>query len=151
VHLTAREPRERRRFEPIDLHRHDKRARVVAACNVLNAAFIVAGTIVVAILQKFGATLPQLFVLLGIANIVALIVVARTMPANGLRDFLTTMLRAMYRMEVKGAENLDPDKAGPNPIVALNHVSFLDAAVALSCWTRSRCSRSTTTSRSAGG
>jgi acyl-[acyl-carrier-protein]-phospholipid O-acyltransferase/long-chain-fatty-acid--[acyl-carrier-protein] ligase len=110
----------------------DKRARVVAACNVLNAAFIVAGTIVVAILQKFGATLPQLFVLLGIANIVALIVVARTMPANGLRDFLTTMLRAMYRMEVKGAENLDPDKAGPNPIVALNHVSFLDAAVALS-------------------
>ena len=52
------------------------------------------------------------------------------MPANGLRDFLTTMLRAMYRMEVKGAENFD--KAGPNPIVALNHVSFLDAAVALS-------------------
>ena len=52
------------------------------------------------------------------------------MPANGMRDFLTTMLRAMYRMEVKGAENFD--RAGPNPIVALNHVSFLDAAVALS-------------------
>jgi acyl-[acyl-carrier-protein]-phospholipid O-acyltransferase/long-chain-fatty-acid--[acyl-carrier-protein] ligase len=108
----------------------DKRARVVAACNVLNAAFIVAGTIVVAVLQKFGATLPMLFLLLGAANLVALIVVARTMPANGLRDFLTTMLRAMYRMEVKGAENFD--NAGPNPIVALNHVSFLDAAVALS-------------------
>ena len=60
------------------------------------------------------------------------VLIARTMPANGLRDFLTTMLRAMYRMEVKGAENLDPAKAGPNPIIALNHVSFLDAAVALS-------------------
>ena len=33
-------------------------------------------------------------------------------------------------MEVKGAENFA--KAGPNPIIALNHVSFLDAAVALS-------------------
>jgi len=110
----------------------DKRARVVAACNVLNAAFIVVGTLVVATLEHFGATLPQVFLLLGLANIVALIVVARTMPANGLRDFLTTMLRAMYRMEVKGAENLDPDRAGPNPIIALNHVSFLDAAVALS-------------------
>jgi len=110
----------------------DKRARVVAACNVLNAAFIVVGTLVVATLEHFGATLPQVFLLLGVANIVALIVVARTMPANGLRDFLTTMLRAAYRMEVKGAENLDPDKAGPNPIIALNHVSFLDAAVALS-------------------
>src|SRR3954453_6877482 len=110
----------------------DKRARVIAAVNVLNAAFIVAGTLVVAALQAFGATLPQLFLLLGVANLVTMVIVARTMPANGLRDFLTTMLRAMYRMEVKGAENLDADRAGPNPIIALNHVSFLDAAVALS-------------------
>jgi acyl-[acyl-carrier-protein]-phospholipid O-acyltransferase/long-chain-fatty-acid--[acyl-carrier-protein] ligase len=110
----------------------DKRARVVAAVNVLNAAFIVVGTLVVAALQSFGATLPQLFLLIGVANLVMLVWIARTMPANGLRDFLTTMLRALYRMEVKGAENLDSDKAGPNPIIALNHVSFLDAAVALS-------------------
>jgi acyl-[acyl-carrier-protein]-phospholipid O-acyltransferase/long-chain-fatty-acid--[acyl-carrier-protein] ligase len=108
----------------------DKRARVVAAVNVLNALFIVGGTLIVAALQSFGVTLPQLFLLLGAANLVALIVIARTMPANGLRDFLTTMLRAFYRMEVRGAENFD--NAGPNPIVALNHVSFLDAAVALS-------------------
>jgi len=108
----------------------DKRARVVAAVNVLNAAFIVGGTLVVAALQATGVTLPQLFLLIGAANIVGLVWIARTMPANGLRDFLTTMLRAMYRMEVKGAENFD--KAGANPIVALNHVSFLDAAVALS-------------------
>ena len=73
----------------------DKRARVVAAVNVLNALFIVGGTLVVAALQAFGVTLPQLFLLLGAANIVALVVIARTMPANGLRDFLTTMLRAM--------------------------------------------------------
>ena len=47
-----------------------------------------------------------------------------------LRNVLSVLLRAVYRMEVKGAENFD--KAGPNCIVALNHVSFLDAAVALS-------------------
>jgi acyl-[acyl-carrier-protein]-phospholipid O-acyltransferase/long-chain-fatty-acid--[acyl-carrier-protein] ligase len=108
----------------------DKRARVVAAVNVLNAAFIVGGTLVIAALQSAGLTTPQAFLLIGIANLVMLVWIARTMPANGLRDFLTTMLRAMYRMEVKGAENFD--NAGPNPIVALNHVSFLDAAVALS-------------------
>ena len=108
----------------------DKRARVVAAVNVLNAAFIVGGTLVVAALQSFGFSLASLFIIIGVANIVALVWIARTMPANGLRDFLTTMLRAFYRMEVKGAENFD--KAGPNPIIALNHVSFLDAAVALS-------------------
>ena len=110
----------------------DKRARVIAAVNVLNAAFIVGGTLVVAALQAFGvdaaAAVP--------ADRRRAISsrwswIARTMPTNGLRDFLTTMLRAIYRMEVKGAENFDR-KAGPNPIIALNHVSFLDAAVALS-------------------
>jgi len=58
----------------------DKRARVVAAVNVLNAAFIVTGTLVVAALQAFGATLPQLFLLLGVANFVALALVWKTMP-----------------------------------------------------------------------
>jgi acyl-[acyl-carrier-protein]-phospholipid O-acyltransferase/long-chain-fatty-acid--[acyl-carrier-protein] ligase len=107
----------------------DRRARVVAAVNVLNAAFIVGGTLVVAALQAIGFTAPMLFLLVGIANLAVLVLIGRTMPANGLRDFLTTMLRALYRMEVKGAENFE---AGPNCIVALNHVSFLDAAVALS-------------------
>jgi len=49
---------------------------------------------------------------------------------SALRNVLSFLLRAVYRMEVKGAENFA--KAGPNPIIALNHVSFLDAAVALS-------------------
>jgi acyl-[acyl-carrier-protein]-phospholipid O-acyltransferase/long-chain-fatty-acid--[acyl-carrier-protein] ligase len=110
----------------------DRRARVVAAVNVMNAAFIVGGTIVVAGLQKAGLTTSHLFLLIGVSNIIVMVVIARTMPVNAFRDFLTTMLRAMYRMEVKGAENLEPEKAGANPIIALNHVSFLDAAVALS-------------------
>ena len=108
----------------------DRRARVVAAVNVMNAAFIVGGTVIVAGLQKAGLTTAHLFLLIGIANLAAMVVIAKTMPVNALRDFLTTMLRATYRMEVKGQENFD--NAGPNAIVALNHVSFLDAAVALS-------------------
>ena len=52
------------------------------------------------------------------------------MPTNPLRDFLSILFRALYRLEVKGVENVA--KAGPNPIIALNHVSFLDAALALS-------------------
>ena len=49
---------------------------------------------------------------------------------SALRTTLSILLRATYRMEVRGAENFR--EAGPNPIVALNHVSFLDAAVGLS-------------------
>ena len=51
------------------------------------------------------------------------------------------MFRAFYRLEVKGLENFA--KAGQNAIIALNHVSFLDAALALSMLTSVRCSPST--------
>jgi acyl-[acyl-carrier-protein]-phospholipid O-acyltransferase/long-chain-fatty-acid--[acyl-carrier-protein] ligase len=58
----------------------DKRARVVAAVNVLNAAFIVAGTLVVAALQSYGVTLPQLFLLMGVANLIVTALIWRTTP-----------------------------------------------------------------------
>ena len=58
----------------------DKRARVVAACNVLNAAFIVGGTLFVAALQAFGATLAQLFLLIGVANVIVTALIWRTQP-----------------------------------------------------------------------
>ena len=45
-------------------------------------------------------------------------------------DFLSILFRVLYRVELKGVENLD--NAGHNPIIALNHTSFLDAALALS-------------------
>ncbi len=108
----------------------DRRARVVAAVNVLNAGFIVAGALFFAGLSALGLSLPSQFLILGVANLAGLVLIARTMPTNALRDFLSIFFRLVYRLEVKGIENLE--KAGPNPIIALNHVSFLDAPVALS-------------------
>mgnify|MGYP003344757782 CR=1 FL=1 len=52
------------------------------------------------------------------------------MPANPVMDFLSIVFRAFYRVELRGVDNLL--NAGPNPIIALNHVSFLDAALAMS-------------------
>ena len=46
----------------------DRRARVIAAVNVLNAAFMVGGTIVVAALQAFRVSTPVLFLLIGLAT-----------------------------------------------------------------------------------
>ncbi len=108
----------------------DRRARVVAAVNVLNAAGMTAAGIGVAVVQKAGVTPPALFLAIGVANIAVAFVIARTMPTSPLRDFLMVTLRALYRLEMHGLENVA--KAGPHPIVALNHVSFLDAAIALS-------------------
>ena len=56
------------------------RARTIAAVNVLNAAFMTAATVVMAILQKFGATVPMLFVGIGVATLVVAYLIRRTMP-----------------------------------------------------------------------
>jgi acyl-[acyl-carrier-protein]-phospholipid O-acyltransferase/long-chain-fatty-acid--[acyl-carrier-protein] ligase len=108
----------------------DRRARVVAAVNVLNAALMAGSTVIVALLQTAGMTTAQLFLLLGAASLTVAIVVGRTMPASALSDALSIIYRALFRMEVKGIDNLS--NTGPNRIIALNHVSFLDAGLALS-------------------
>ncbi|HVD73578.1 MAG TPA: AMP-binding protein, partial [Xanthobacteraceae bacterium] len=112
----------------------DRRARVVAAVNVLNAAFMAGSSVIVAILQKSGMTTSQLFLLLGVASLLVAIAVGRTMPASALSDALSIIYRALFRMEVRGLDNLN--NAGPNVIIALNHVSFLDAGLALSLGNR---------------
>ena len=55
--------------------------------------------------------------------------IARTMPTSWLNDLLSIVFRAFYRLEVNGLENVA--KAGDNAIIAMNHVSFLDAPVAM--------------------
>jgi len=109
----------------------DRRARVIAAVNVLNAAFMVVSAVAVALLQKATGMSPaSVFLLLGLLSLVVAVIIARTMPTNLLRDFLTVAFRSLFRLEVTGLENVA--KGGPNAIIALNHVSFLDASLALS-------------------
>jgi MFS family permease len=57
------------------------RARTVAAVNVLNAAFMTVATVMTAIMQKFGVTVPALFLLLGAATLLAAAAIWQTMPA----------------------------------------------------------------------
>ena len=58
----------------------DIRARTVAAVNVLNAAFMTGATVMVAIMQKYGVTVPALFLLLGVATLLVAAAIWRTMP-----------------------------------------------------------------------
>ena len=85
---------------------------------------------ILAVLQKLGLGAPLLFALIGIANLVVAVLIGRTMPTNWLNDFLSIVFRAFFRLEVKGLENVA--KAGHNAIIAMNHVSFLDAPIAMS-------------------
>src|SRR5262249_12033797 len=96
--------------------------------------FMVAGGAAVALLQFLGLSTPGVFVLLGVLSLAVAYAIGKTMPASALSDALSILYRALFRIEVKGLENLH--KAGPNVIIALNHVSFLDAGLAMSLRSR---------------
>ena len=61
----------------------DYRARTIAAVNVLNAAFMTGATILVAVMQKFGATIPALFLLIGVLTLLVALAIWKTMPKSG--------------------------------------------------------------------
>jgi acyl-[acyl-carrier-protein]-phospholipid O-acyltransferase / long-chain-fatty-acid--[acyl-carrier-protein] ligase len=109
----------------------DRRARVIGAVNIINAAFMVAGSVAFGALQKIiGLSLPMSFVVLGVATLIVAVIIGRTMPASWITDFLSIVFRAFHQLEVKGIENIA--KAGDTSIIALNHVSFLDPPLAMS-------------------
>jgi acyl-[acyl-carrier-protein]-phospholipid O-acyltransferase / long-chain-fatty-acid--[acyl-carrier-protein] ligase len=109
---------------------NEMRARIVGAVNILSSAFIFAGALAVSGLQGAGLSVSGVFYLIGAFALVSAAWIVRTMPTSPLRDFFWLVFRAAFRVEASGLENFA--KAGPNAIIALNHVSFLDAALALS-------------------
>lgn len=106
------------------------RARIIAAANILSAAFVAGGAVATGVLLALGLKAGQVFAILGLASIAAGVVIFRTLPTSPFRDALSILYRAIFRLEVRGLDNVA--KAGPRAIVALNHVSFLDAGLALS-------------------
>jgi acyl-[acyl-carrier-protein]-phospholipid O-acyltransferase/long-chain-fatty-acid--[acyl-carrier-protein] ligase len=101
-----------------------RRARVVAAVNVLNAAFMTAATAVVSALQYGGATAPLLLAGLGLSNLLVVGLILRAWGRQGVQDIASLIFRLVYRLEVNGLEHIPP--AGERVVVAPNHVSLMD-------------------------
>ena len=109
--------------------RPDHRARVIAAVNVLSALLIVAGALGVAMaMQLLHMSIVGIFLALGVLSFVAAVWIFRGLPTNPLRDLGAILFRIVYRLEVRGLEHLA--EAGPSAVIALNHVSLLDAPLA---------------------
>ena len=92
---------------------------------------MVAGSLATTLLLKLaGLSESGAMVLLGVANFAAAIYLFRRLPADFLVFALRTLWRVFLRLEVVGFDTLPP--AGARNIVAVNHVSLLDAPIILS-------------------
>jgi acyl-[acyl-carrier-protein]-phospholipid O-acyltransferase / long-chain-fatty-acid--[acyl-carrier-protein] ligase len=101
-----------------------ERARVIAAGNVLQAAFMVVGSLFVAALQGAGLPIAWIFFGLAVASFGSVWFVLSKWGKEGVRDFGSLLFRALFRVEVRGLENLPP--AGTRMLIAPNHVSLVD-------------------------
>ncbi len=106
-----------------------RRARVVAAVSIVSAGFMTVGGILVAAIQAAGVSIASVLFGLAAFNAVAAWLMLKYLPTNAFRDFVSILFRAFHRLEVEGLDNLKA--AGKAPILALNHVSFLDGPLAL--------------------
>jgi len=118
-------------------------ARVIAGLNIQNSLFIVAAAVIGIILQMEAVTIagtriplpelsiPQVFLLLAIANAIVALYIFSIVPEFFMRFVSWLMVHTLYRLRVDGVEEHVPDK-GPALIVC-NHVSFMDALILAAC------------------
>jgi len=102
------------------------RARIIAANNILNALFMIASSVIAGLLLKAGFTVPQVFLLVGLANAVVALYIFLLVPEYLLRFVAWFASRIVYRFKVRGDEHIPVQGAA---ILASNHVSFVDAVL----------------------
>jgi acyl-[acyl-carrier-protein]-phospholipid O-acyltransferase / long-chain-fatty-acid--[acyl-carrier-protein] ligase len=113
-----------------------RRARVIAANNVLNALLMTAASIVATISFRIHLQVPTLFLIVAVLNALAAALCIFLLPQELLKSIGRQLLRLLYRVEVRGMENYRA--AGARVVVIANHQSFLDGPL-LSMFLPDRC------------
>jgi hypothetical protein len=103
------------------------RSRVIAGNNILNALFmVVSAGFAMLMLGNAGFSIPQLFLVTALLNLVVAIYIFLIVPEFLLRFLIWILIHTIYRVETRGIENI-PDRGAV--IVASNHVSFVDPLI----------------------
>ncbi len=104
---------------------NDRRARVVAANNMLNALFMVAGAgFAIAWLGLLGRTVPELMLALALVNVGVAAFIFWQVPEFSMRFLVWLISHSMYRVRHQGLENI-PERGAA--VLVCNHVSYMDA------------------------
>lgn len=105
----------------------DRRARVIAALNIINALFMVTSAVVGLIFLGFvGLSIPEFLLMMALLNIPVCVYVYAQVPDFALRFVIWILSHTIYRVRKSGLDNI-PDE-GPVVLVC-NHVSYTDALV----------------------
>ncbi|MFT7522100.1 MAG: 1-acyl-sn-glycerol-3-phosphate acyltransferase, partial [Kiritimatiellia bacterium] len=102
------------------------RGQLIGALNIINAALIVAGQIVIMGLIIAGLSEAFLFFVIAIANLLVAFAIYRWLPERPARLLLQWAVGAMYRHNVIDRHNVPSEGAA---LIICNHISYLDWAI----------------------
>lgn len=102
------------------------RSRIIAANNVLNAAFMVGSAIFAIVLSSIGVGINELILALVILNTLTAIYIFTLVPEFLLRFMVWIAINTFYRVRATGLEHVPVTGAG---LIISNHVSFVDALI----------------------
>ena len=100
------------------------RARVFAASNILGALFMIASAALSVALIQGGASIPMIFLVVGVMNAVVALYIFLLVPEFLLRFLSWILANINYRFKTRGDEQIPEHGAA---ILICNHVSFVDA------------------------
>lgn len=106
-----------------------ERARVIAGMNILNALFMVlASVMAIVLLSVLGFSIPQLFGIVAVINLVVAAYVFTLVPAFVVRFLMWLLSRGIYRVQVTGHSADRLPETGP-ALVVCNHLSYMDPLI----------------------
>jgi 1-acyl-sn-glycerol-3-phosphate acyltransferase len=101
---------------------------VIAANNILNALFMVAASVMAAVLLSSAVdlSLPQLFLVTAVLNALVALYIYSLVPEFLMRFLCWMLIQVVYRVRKEGLQHI-PDEGAA--VIVCNHVSFVDALV----------------------
>ncbi|MBS1207912.1 MAG: putative phospholipid/glycerol acyltransferase [Proteobacteria bacterium] len=103
-----------------------ERSRVIAANNILNAAFMVVSAAFAALALSHGLTIPQIFLATAIMNAAVAIYIYGLVPEFLIRCLVWVLIKTVYRLRAEGLEHV-PERGAA--LIVCNHPSFIDALI----------------------
>ena len=105
---------------------NDRRARVIAANNVLNSLFMVTGALFAMGWLLLDGGIPGLIAAMAVINAGVAVYIFYQVPEFSMRFLVWAISHTMYRVRHEGLDTI-PEK-GPAVLVC-NHVSYMDACL----------------------
>ena len=108
---------------------NDERARVIAGMNIMNALFMVLASALAIVLLSFaGLSIPQLFGVVALLNLVVGIYIMWLVPEFALLFLMWVISRLIYRVRIVGTGAQHIPEHGPG-LITCNHLSFMDPLI----------------------